>query len=89
MAKYAAEGAGVTLVTCTLGELGEIIPPELAHLAWDKDNGLGQYRIGELDAACEALGVQRSPVSRRARPLARLGDDGHPVERLGRRVLAR
>jgi N-acetyl-1-D-myo-inositol-2-amino-2-deoxy-alpha-D-glucopyranoside deacetylase len=58
MAKYAAEGAGVTLVTCTLGELGEIIPPDLARLAWDKDGGLGQYRIGELDAACEALGVR-------------------------------
>src|ERR1700749_2364418 len=29
MAKYAAEGARVTLVTCTLGELGEIIPPAL------------------------------------------------------------
>ena len=57
MAKYAAEGAGVTLVTCTLGELGEVIPPELAHLAWDADGGLGQYRIGELAAACEALGV--------------------------------
>src|ERR1700722_16268714 len=57
MAKYAAEGAGVTLVTCTLGELGEIIPPELAELAWDKQNTLGQYRIGELDAACAALGV--------------------------------
>ena len=57
MAKYAAEGAGVTLVTCTLGELGEIIPPELAHLAADADGGLGQYRIGELDAACAALGV--------------------------------
>jgi len=57
MAKYAAEGAGVTLVTCTLGELGEIIPPELAHLAADADGGLGQYRIGELDAACDALGV--------------------------------
>ncbi len=57
MAKYAAEGAHVTLVTCTLGELGEVIPPELAHLAWDADGGLGQYRIGELDAACAALGV--------------------------------
>ena len=57
MAKYAAEGAGVTLVTCTLGELGEIIPPELAHLAADADGGLGQYRIGELAAACAALGV--------------------------------
>jgi N-acetyl-1-D-myo-inositol-2-amino-2-deoxy-alpha-D-glucopyranoside deacetylase len=57
MAKYAAEGAQVTLVTCTLGELGEVIPPELAHLAWDADGGLGQYRIGELAAACQALGV--------------------------------
>jgi N-acetyl-1-D-myo-inositol-2-amino-2-deoxy-alpha-D-glucopyranoside deacetylase len=58
MAKYAAEGAGVTLVTCTLGELGEIIPPELADLAFDKENKLGQYRIGELDAACAALRVK-------------------------------
>ena len=57
MAKYAAEGAHVTLVTCTLGELGEVIPPELAHLAADADGGLGQYRIGELAAACAALGV--------------------------------
>jgi N-acetyl-1-D-myo-inositol-2-amino-2-deoxy-alpha-D-glucopyranoside deacetylase len=57
MAKYAAEGAQVTLVTCTLGELGEIIPPGLRHLAWDADGGLGQYRIGELAAACAALGV--------------------------------
>jgi N-acetyl-1-D-myo-inositol-2-amino-2-deoxy-alpha-D-glucopyranoside deacetylase len=57
MAKYAAEGAGVTLVTCTLGELGEVIPPELAHLAFDAEGGLGQYRIGELDKACAALGV--------------------------------
>jgi N-acetyl-1-D-myo-inositol-2-amino-2-deoxy-alpha-D-glucopyranoside deacetylase len=54
MARYAAEGAQVTLVTCTLGELGEIIPPDLAHLGADE---LGQYRIGELDAACAALGV--------------------------------
>src|SRR5207344_2683133 len=57
MAKYAAEGAGVTLVTCTLGELGEIIPPKLAYLAADADGGLGEYRIGELAAACAALGV--------------------------------
>jgi N-acetyl-1-D-myo-inositol-2-amino-2-deoxy-alpha-D-glucopyranoside deacetylase len=57
MAKYAAEGAQVTLVTCTLGELGEVIPPELAHLAWDAGGGLGQFRIGELAAACRALGV--------------------------------
>ena len=33
MAKYAAEGAAVTLVTCTLGEEGEVLVPDLAHLA--------------------------------------------------------
>jgi N-acetyl-1-D-myo-inositol-2-amino-2-deoxy-alpha-D-glucopyranoside deacetylase len=54
MAKYAAEGARVTLVTCTLGELGEIIPPALQHLLPDE---LGEYRISELARACEALGV--------------------------------
>jgi len=54
MAKYAAEGAGVTLVTCTRGELGEIIPPALRHLLPDE---LGEYRVGELARACEALGV--------------------------------
>ncbi|WP_326825611.1 N-acetyl-1-D-myo-inositol-2-amino-2-deoxy-alpha-D-glucopyranoside deacetylase [Streptosporangium sp. NBC_01639] len=57
MAKYAAEGAHVTLVTCTLGEEGEVIPPELAHLAADRDDALGGHRIGELAAACAALGV--------------------------------
>jgi N-acetyl-1-D-myo-inositol-2-amino-2-deoxy-alpha-D-glucopyranoside deacetylase len=57
MAKYAAEGTQVTLVTCTLGELGEVIPPDLAYLAWDADGGLGQYRIGELADACAKLGV--------------------------------
>jgi N-acetyl-1-D-myo-inositol-2-amino-2-deoxy-alpha-D-glucopyranoside deacetylase len=57
MAKYAAEGAGVTLVTCTLGELGEVIPADLALLAADREDRLGEYRIGELAAACAALGV--------------------------------
>ena len=55
MASYAAEGARVTLVTCTLGELGEIIPPDLSHLLPDE---LGQHRIVELDRACRALGVE-------------------------------
>ena len=57
IAKYAAEGARVTLVTCTLGEQGEIIPPSLAHLAAGKEDRLGEYRIGELAAACAVLGV--------------------------------
>jgi N-acetyl-1-D-myo-inositol-2-amino-2-deoxy-alpha-D-glucopyranoside deacetylase len=58
MAKYAAEGALVTLVTCTLGEEGEVLVPALAHLASDRDDALGQHRIGELAAACEALRVR-------------------------------
>ena len=57
MAKYAAEGAHVTLVTCTLGEEGEILVPGLAHLAADKDDALGTHRIGELADAMKALGV--------------------------------
>ncbi|AWS46719.1 N-acetyl-1-D-myo-inositol-2-amino-2-deoxy-alpha-D-glucopyranoside deacetylase [Streptosporangium sp. 'caverna'] len=57
MAKYAAEGAHVVLVTCTLGEEGEVIPPELAHLTADRDDTLGKHRVGELADACEALGV--------------------------------
>ncbi|MFI6687660.1 N-acetyl-1-D-myo-inositol-2-amino-2-deoxy-alpha-D-glucopyranoside deacetylase [Streptomyces sp. NPDC050485] len=57
MAKYAAEGAQVTLVTCTLGEEGEVIPPSLAHLAPDREGGLGAHRIGELAAAMKELGV--------------------------------
>ncbi|THA63250.1 N-acetyl-1-D-myo-inositol-2-amino-2-deoxy-alpha-D-glucopyranoside deacetylase [Streptomyces sp. A0642] len=57
MARYAADGALVTLVTCTLGEEGEIIPPELAHLASDRDDSLGPWRLGELAAAMKELGV--------------------------------
>jgi N-acetyl-1-D-myo-inositol-2-amino-2-deoxy-alpha-D-glucopyranoside deacetylase len=56
IARYAAEGARVTLVTCTLGELGEVIPPELGYLAGDGGR-LGAHRITELAAACAALGV--------------------------------
>jgi len=57
MARYTAEGAHVTLVTCTLGEEGEIHVPELCELAADRANQLGGYRISEWHAACEALGV--------------------------------
>ena len=57
MARYVAEGAQVTLLTCTLGEEGEILVPELAQLAADAADQLGGYRIGELSAAMAALGV--------------------------------
>ena len=57
MARYVAEGAQVTLLTCTLGEEGEILVPELAQLAADSADQLGGYRISELAAAMDALGV--------------------------------
>jgi N-acetyl-1-D-myo-inositol-2-amino-2-deoxy-alpha-D-glucopyranoside deacetylase len=57
MARYAAEGAHVTLVTCTLGEEGEIHLPALAGLAATEADQLGGYRIAELATACAALGV--------------------------------
>jgi len=57
MAKYAADGVGVTLVTCTLGEMGDVVVPELEHLRYDRDNALATHRIEELTAAMAALGV--------------------------------
>lgn len=66
MAHYVAEGAAVTLVTCTLGELGEIVTPELDHLR-DKPTELGRHRLGELAAAMAQLGVT---------DFVRLGGDG-------------
>src|SRR6478609_5318661 len=57
MAKYAAEGRGVTLVTCTAGEMGEILVPGLEHLAADQTDTLGLHRRGELEAAMKELGV--------------------------------
>jgi N-acetyl-1-D-myo-inositol-2-amino-2-deoxy-alpha-D-glucopyranoside deacetylase len=57
MAHYAAAGAAVTLVTCTLGEEGVIHVPALAGLAATEADQLGGYRLAELAAACAALGV--------------------------------
>ncbi|MBQ0846687.1 N-acetyl-1-D-myo-inositol-2-amino-2-deoxy-alpha-D-glucopyranoside deacetylase [Streptomyces sp. BH-SS-21] len=55
MARYAAMGAQVTLVTCTRGELGEVIPPTLAHLSGEH---LGEHRLAELAEAMRELGVR-------------------------------
>jgi N-acetyl-1-D-myo-inositol-2-amino-2-deoxy-alpha-D-glucopyranoside deacetylase len=57
MARYAAEGAQVTLVTCTLGEEGEVLVPDLARLRAEEADQLGGYRIGELSEAMRVLGV--------------------------------
>jgi N-acetyl-1-D-myo-inositol-2-amino-2-deoxy-alpha-D-glucopyranoside deacetylase len=55
MAKVVAAGHRVVLVTCTRGELGEIVVPEMdtPH----NHRRLGEIRAGELEAAMDALGV--------------------------------
>ncbi len=55
MAHYARTGADVRLLTCTLGDHGEVIPPGLAYLT--AGDALGPYRRGELRAAMSELGV--------------------------------
>jgi N-acetyl-1-D-myo-inositol-2-amino-2-deoxy-alpha-D-glucopyranoside deacetylase len=57
MARYAADGVQVTLVTCTLGEEGEVLVPALAQLAPDQGDQLGGYRYHELSLAMRELGV--------------------------------
>jgi N-acetyl-1-D-myo-inositol-2-amino-2-deoxy-alpha-D-glucopyranoside deacetylase len=58
MAMYAQLGASVTLVTCTRGEEGEVLVPELSHLASSAEDKLGEHRITELAEAMKALGIK-------------------------------
>lgn len=58
MAMYAQLGASVTLITCTRGEEGEILVPELLHLASSAEDKLGDHRIIELAQAMKALGIK-------------------------------
>jgi N-acetyl-1-D-myo-inositol-2-amino-2-deoxy-alpha-D-glucopyranoside deacetylase len=57
IAHYVALGAQVRVVTCTLGEEGEVIGERWAELAVDRADQLGGYRVGELTEALRALGV--------------------------------
>ncbi|OBJ85935.1 N-acetyl-1-D-myo-inositol-2-amino-2-deoxy-alpha-D-glucopyranoside deacetylase [Mycobacterium asiaticum] len=61
IAHYTARGAQVQVITCTLGEEGEVIGERWAQLAVDHADQLGGYRIGELSRALHALGV-RDPI---------------------------
>ncbi|AKN16424.1 N-Acetyl-1-D-myo-Inosityl-2-amino-2-deoxy-alpha- D-glucopyranoside deacetylase MshB [Mycobacterium haemophilum DSM 44634] len=57
IAHYTSRGAQVQVVTCTLGEEGEVIGDRWAELAVDHADQLGGYRIFELTEALRALGV--------------------------------
>ncbi len=52
LARYAAEGVRTVLVTCTRGEVGEIVDPSIAH-----PHTLPEVREAELRAACGLLRV--------------------------------
>jgi N-acetyl-1-D-myo-inositol-2-amino-2-deoxy-alpha-D-glucopyranoside deacetylase len=56
IATLVAAGARVTVLTCTRGELGEVIPEDLQYLL-DDTAALGAYREVELAGAMAALGV--------------------------------
>ena len=57
IARYVAHGADVQIVTCTLGEEGEVLDDRYAQLAVGHADQLGGYRISELTRALNALGV--------------------------------
>jgi N-acetyl-1-D-myo-inositol-2-amino-2-deoxy-alpha-D-glucopyranoside deacetylase len=50
-------GHPVHVLTCTLGEEGEVIPAGLLHLDAEHDDALGPHRREELRAAMAELGV--------------------------------
>lgn len=58
MAMYASLGANVTLVTCTRGEEGEVLVPELAQLSSAHTDLLGEHRVDELASAMKSLGIK-------------------------------
>ena len=70
MAKYAAANALVTLVTCTLGEEGEVVVDELKHLAADQDDQLGPAPHQRARGRLRGARRHRPPLPRRPRPLA-------------------
>jgi N-acetyl-1-D-myo-inositol-2-amino-2-deoxy-alpha-D-glucopyranoside deacetylase len=57
LAHHASHGDDVHVLTCTLGEEGEVIPERLAHLEGAEGDPLAAHRRAELDAAMAALGV--------------------------------
>jgi N-acetyl-1-D-myo-inositol-2-amino-2-deoxy-alpha-D-glucopyranoside deacetylase len=59
MTSYARQGATVVLVTCTRGELGEIVATDLAGLRDAGPDGLARHREAELAEALKVLGTAR------------------------------
>jgi len=60
MAHHVAAGDEVHVLTCTLGEEGEVIPADLAHLEGAGGDPLGPWRREELREAMRRLGVEHA-----------------------------
>ena len=94
LATWASSGRPVTVVTCTRGEQGEVIGPDLARLEGDGP-ALAAHRAAELAGALVALGVEdhvfldtvRVPASHagaRVAPAIRYVDSGMSWATAGR-----
>lgn len=57
IARYVRAGAQVTVLTCSLGEEGEVIGSQWAQLVADQADQLGGFRILELHRALTELGA--------------------------------
>ena len=76
MAHHVARGDEVHVLTCTLGEEGEVIPPALRHLEGAAGDPLGPYRHGELTGALRRLGVTGQVLGAGAGRLSLYRDSG-------------
>jgi len=91
MAAYASHRHDVHLLTCTLGEEGEVIPTALAHLGANRDDTLGSWRREELRRAMSVLGVTHSVLGEDPRRgvasrVSRFGHGRHCERRASGRV---
>jgi N-acetyl-1-D-myo-inositol-2-amino-2-deoxy-alpha-D-glucopyranoside deacetylase len=78
MAHHAALGDEVHVLTCTLGEEGEVVPDELAYLQGAEGDPLGPFRLTEVREAMRRLGVRHSVLGadRAAGVQSRFRDSG-------------
>lgn len=83
IAALASAGWDVTVLTCTLGEAGEVMDERFAELTHANADQLGGYRFSELSAALGHLGANTPRLlgglgTFRDSGMA-LGPSGHPV----------
>ncbi len=76
MSHHVARGDEVHVLTCTLGEEGEVIPPPLAALEGHPDDLLGPHRHGELAEALRRIGARMHVLGAAPGRLSRYRDSG-------------